>query len=478
MTQVSLDQTFGHGGFVLPAPNAFDGLSVNTVGLVRADSGKLVAASSVQTASSEHFFLAAYDAEGRPDTGFGEDGVAASKLSASGSALALQPVPRLVLAHEAKAEDMILIGGQVPVQGTGNIFAVQRYTLTGRLDTTFGTEGTALIQAAALRGPADSEDESVQALAVQPGKGILAAGYAVKPNGSRGALVRFTFDGQLDTSFGDLQFSYPYGPGRLLYPAIDAAGDLFGQVPDTSFQSIVVQPNGRILVAGVYGGQFLVARLTPDGIFDPTFGMNGLVLFTPGSGWVLPPTLLLQPDGRIVLTATVTSPAGSGGDDNVTAIVLARLLPNGDLDTTFGRLIPQSFRPLPPQLPPGSAVHRLGWNIQNVPGIAYAGVYDAVLQPGAHLRIIGVGGTQISSDFNGDFLVFRYLDDGDIDTQFSGPGGAIETPFPNGTGYASSCVYDADAKTLTVAGGVFSGDNSGIGLVRYLLKGAVHTHSS
>jgi uncharacterized delta-60 repeat protein len=471
MTQISLDQNFGDGGFVISTSNATDGLSINTVGLVRANDGKLLAASSVLTSGGEHFYLAAYDAEGRPDTGFGEDGVVISAIFANGSALALQPVPRVILAHEAKVEDMILIGGQVTVQGAGNIFAVQRYALAGRLDTTFGTDGTALVEVAGLRGPADSEDESVQALAVQPGKGILAAGYAVKPNGSRGALVRLTFDGQLDTSFGDLQLSYPYGPGRLLYPAIDAAGDLWGQVPNTTFNSIVIQPNGRILVGGVYGAQFLIARLTPDGVFDPSFGTNGLVLLTLGLGQAGGATLLLQPDGRIVITATVGSPTGSGKADNVTAIALARLLPNGGLDTTFGRLIPQSFGPLPPQLPPGSAVHRLGWNIQNVPGTAYPGVNDAVLQPGAHLRIIGVGGTQIFSDFNGDFLISRYLDDGDIDTQFSGPAGAIETPVPNGTGYASSCVYDADANTLTVAGGVFSGHNSGIGLVRYLLSG-------
>ena len=116
-------------------------------------------------------------------------------------------------------------------------------------------------------------------------------------------------------------------------------------------------------------------------------------------------------------------------------------------------------------------MHHLGWTIQNVPGTGFEGINDAMLQPGAHLGIIGVGGTQIFSDFNGEFLVSGYLDDGDIDTQFSGPDGAIETPFANGTGWGSSCVYDAEANTLTVAGGVFSGGKSGIGLVRYLVNG-------
>ena len=50
-------------------------------------------------------------------------------------------------------------------------------------------------------------------------------------------------------------------------------------------------------------------------------------------------------------------------------------------------------------------MHHLGWTIQNVPGTGFEGINDAMLQPGAHLGIIGVGGTQIFSDFNGEFLV-------------------------------------------------------------------------
>lgn len=89
----------------------------------------------------------------------------------------------------------------------------------------------------------------------------------------------------------------------------------------------------------------------------------------------------------------------------------------------------------------------------------------------AREAIIGVGGTQVISAFRGEFLIARYTVDGDIDTHFSGPNGAIETPFPDGAGSVSSCVYDPQAKTLTVAGGVFTTDRAGVGLARYLLSG-------
>ena len=85
-------------------------------------------------------------------------------------------------------------------------------------------------------------------------------------------------------------------------------------------------------------------------------------------------------------------------------------------------------------------------------------------QPGAHEPIIGVGGTQTSSAFAGQFLITRYTGDGDVDTLFSGPSGAVETPFPAGGGKISSCLLDSQAGTLTVAGGVFTGGRTGIGL--------------
>ena len=239
-------------------------------------------------------------------------------------------------------------------------------------------------------------------------------------------------------------------------------------MPSTAFEAIALQQNGRILVAGSYGAQFLIARLSEDGVLDPSFGQNGLVLLTLGFGWASPPRLLVQPDGRIILIATVVSPTGNGGDDDATAIGLARLLPNGDLDQTFGFLMPGSFGPAASRFG-GKVPHRLGYGIQNVPGIGFEGVNDAVLQAGAHEAIIGVGATKISSAFVGQFLVTRYTGDGDVDTVFSGPSGAVETPFPAGGGQISSCLLDPQASMLTVAGGVFTGGHTGIGLARYLL---------
>src|SRR5262245_11323974 len=66
-------------------------------------------------------------------------------------------------------------------------------------------------------------------------------------------------------------------------------------------------------------------RLTPAvGSLDSTFGTNGKV-FTDFSGSDAASALALQPDGKIIA-------AGNGS----IGFGLARYLPNGALDTTFG----------------------------------------------------------------------------------------------------------------------------------------------
>jgi len=226
MTSIGLDSSFGDGGFVVPTSKVIEGLAFSEVGLVRTQRGKLLAGGTGLIGTDEHFYIAGYEPDGQLDQSFGQNGEVVSRIGARGFAFVLQPAPGRApapIGHES--EEMVLIGGQSNDPATGNnVFTVQRYTVTGQLDTRFGTGGTARLDVAALQGPADSDEEMVWALAVQPNKGILGAGYVVKPNGSRGALVRWHFDGRLDTGFAGGHASA--SPGRLIYPALDAPGDL------------------------------------------------------------------------------------------------------------------------------------------------------------------------------------------------------------------------------------------------------------
>ena len=84
-----------------------------------------------------------------------------------------------------------------------------------------------------------------------------------------------------------------------------------------SIAGMVLQPDGKILVAGVSspagtGQDFSLARYNPDGTFDTTFGNGGIVI-TPVSFATttdVGTSVALQPDGK-VLVAGCSSPAAA-----------------------------------------------------------------------------------------------------------------------------------------------------------------------
>jgi uncharacterized delta-60 repeat protein len=117
-----------------------------------------------------------------------------------------------------------------------------------------------------------------------------------------------------------------------------AAGDL-----DTSFDGngkkaisfggtdeariVLVQADGRIVVAGggSAGNSFCVARLRANGRLDTTFGSGGKRRIGFGGDQEGAFGGALQPDGKIVLV----------GDSDLTRVAVARLNPDGSLDATF-----------------------------------------------------------------------------------------------------------------------------------------------
>jgi uncharacterized delta-60 repeat protein len=115
--------------------------------------------------------------------------------------------------------------------------------------------------------------------------------------------------GDLDTSFA--------GNGKK---AINFGGT------DTA-QAVLVQPNGRILLAGSGGAstQFCVTRLRNNGLLDTTFGSRGKRKIDFGGEDEQAFGAALQPDGKIVVV----------GDSHVQQVAITRLNANGSLDTTF-----------------------------------------------------------------------------------------------------------------------------------------------
>jgi uncharacterized delta-60 repeat protein len=133
-----------------------------------------------------------------------------------------------------------------------------------------------------------------------------------------------------DAAPGDLDGSF--GAGGF------AVHDLEGGAGDDYARDAAVQPDGKIVVAGVADpvgsdtGQFLVARFMPDGSPDPSFGDAGRTLtsFANGFGRDEAHALAFDSQGRIVVAGESDDP----GSDRQFAV--ARYLPDGDPDPTFG----------------------------------------------------------------------------------------------------------------------------------------------
>ncbi len=189
-------------------------------------------------------------------------------------------------------------GSIVTAGYSDNQFGLARVTSAGVLDNGFDGNGLKRVD---FSGTVDGATSVAMS-----GSKIVAAGYA----DSRFAILSLNSNGSLDSSFGG-------GTGR------SQSG--LNELPRGA-NAVAVQPDGKVLVAGPGGGNFGVGRVKTDGFYDPSFGpsANGQVAIDFGGNDVAT-AMALQPDGKILV-------AGTDGD----GFAVARLMPNGALDPSFG----------------------------------------------------------------------------------------------------------------------------------------------
>ena len=122
--------------------------------------------------------------------------------------------------------------------------------------------------------------------------------------------------------------------------------------PGNSIRAIDGAPDGRAVVAGMVHPLSTtpyvvwVRAFRPDGTLDPSFGDGGTTTFDDPHRYVV--GMVVQPDGRILIAETnpYTDPAGSN--------LLRRLMADGRPDPTVG-----VNGELEPQLPAGNAITSL-----------------------------------------------------------------------------------------------------------------------
>jgi uncharacterized delta-60 repeat protein len=182
----------------------------------------------------------------------------------------------------------------------------------GRLDGDFGRKG---LVSTSFHGNFGDE---ANAVLVQPDGKIVAVGRGDGHTSYAFVVARYDANGALDTGFGDA------GLVRTT----------FGTHGDSDGYAAVLQPDGKIVVAGDHEAgrrfEFALARYEPDGSLDPAFGAGGRVATSFGATASAQATAMaLQPDGKIVV-------AGSAKTGVTTEIALARYDSDGRPDGAFG----------------------------------------------------------------------------------------------------------------------------------------------
>ncbi len=288
-----LDPTFGHGGSVLIPITGTNQIARDVA--IQSD-GKLIIAGYDKWRTDDYdVILARVNADGSLDTAFGTNGVVTSPLSSghdTAYAVAVQPDGKIV------AAGITNIGGDT-------VAALVRYTSDGKLDTTFGTNGVASLTHFRPRG---SWFLSVVVL----NDGRIVAGGGVDSNPDAFLLARYRADGSLDTTLG----------GAGVVTTTVAGGDVMSW-------DMAIQPDGKMVLVGFFRRptretDLVMIRYNVDGSVDTGFGNNGVVVQDIGL-YEYAYGVNVQSSGRIVLGGVSTSQG-----------IVARYLPNGSMDSSFG----------------------------------------------------------------------------------------------------------------------------------------------
>jgi uncharacterized delta-60 repeat protein len=195
------------------------------------------------------------------------------------------PLPVAVSVLALQTDGKVVVG-----QDSVANYGITRLNADGSYDTNFNNNAYAAI---ASTGP--FYPFSVSALLVQPDGKVLYAGEN---------LLRLNSNGTLDTNFYSAAIGYVYSMAR--------------------------QPDGKLIVGGYFYSDFVggtpigygLARLNIDGSLDNTFdqaaGQGGLFL-----------SIVLQPDGKVLVGGRFVGTNGA---------CIARLNGNGTVDSTFAEV--------------------------------------------------------------------------------------------------------------------------------------------
>ncbi len=211
---------------------------------------------------------------------------------------------------------------------------------------------------------------------------------------------------------GDLDLAFGSG-GRVTTAFTAPAVPGYVTSGYASASAAAIQPDGKVLVVGQVSqasqgtGLEIVyvalARYLPDGGLDASFGNQGRALVEIPGEWPVPASVSLQADGRIVVAGRSFTAGASAGTFSAYRLFVMRLDSNGALDPTFAGT---------------------GYDLRQIQSSTYSG-YAAVQTDGKIVVAAATGGITMPSILG----LVRYLPEGAMDGTF-GAGGTVTVQLP------------------------------------------------
>ena len=192
-----------------------------------------------------------------------------------------------------------------------------RQLSAGDLDPTFGHGGKVFTDFATYSA------DSCRKVLIQPDGRLLAVGRSERSGRMDFAVVRYNANGSRDSRFGD---------GGVVFTPLGE---------EVEATAVALQPDGKIVVAGPsrHPGtfhDFTVVRYNADGSLDDSFGKAGVVLTDLGADDYAV-GMVLQPDGRILVAGHTGQPRRASQMDPPHDFAMLRYNSDGSLDQRFGK---------------------------------------------------------------------------------------------------------------------------------------------
>jgi uncharacterized delta-60 repeat protein len=337
-----LDTSFGSNGVAVLSPSVGGSMALEP-------NGQILIAGVVTNPSTGGPALGVerLNADGTQDTSFGSGGLARAGLGDRATGVGYVAL--------VQPNGDILIGAQLEPTGRRQPFqtVLARFNSTGDLDTTFGNEGIAIATAVrgctalALLSNGEILVVNAQAIAQFTASGsvksTVTAGLIVASAGSsapstpsifaangdylfggelftgeesRGhnaaaQVLRFTGTGTTDPAFANPTFHYTGAGGSGIEALVHGVAVQSNEDIVVVGNQITLTQSGTVTVNGL-------ARLTPRGDLDPTFGKGGTVVNTVPAGTQELSGVVIQPTDDNIVTVGIAN--------NDTALTLSRYL--------------------------------------------------------------------------------------------------------------------------------------------------------